>query len=709
MVKLQFFKFCLFLGLVLFGQMAFGQTKPHLKDTAKFTPSIRIIGKYYGDSVVLRWAPSNAMLWREYNNTGYVIERMEWPEKLTQAPVRQRVSNVPIKPWTLEEWKAKAQRTDSTAAVAAQVLYGKTKLPLVTQSNRGKASDVNLDEALKQKYEMEGRYSIAIFIADNSPFIANGLGLRFVDRKIEKGKVYLYSIHALTDPKKVASDSSAVLIKTTKVDAPPEMSEILYEEHDRKVIFKWSRTFSSHFFTSYFYERSADGGKTFVRNRRPYVQPQSDVQTDDQIILTDSLPQNYKKYYYRIIGVTPFGDLGKPSPAMVVMGKDETPPESPQRITAVHLRKNHVKLTWIKSVKEKDFAGYLVGRSESINGPFKPLNLKLLASSVTTYTDTTAIPWGTNYYVISAVDTANNAGISMPAYVVMVDTIPPTKPIGLHGKIDTTGIVKIKWKLGKERDLMGYLVYSANAKDHAFNPIAKDFLVDSVFTDSVSLNTLTEKIYYKIVAFDKNRNPSPYSEILELKKPDKIPPVAPVFINFSVSDTTVSLMWAASSSADATTQILSRREMEGEWIEIARLTKEKTSYIDTNVKKMTWYEYSLTALDDDGHKSKKSFPLRVRVYDSGVRKKIESLSVKFNPDKRSVDLNWKYPVKDDYYFLIYKSSNKSGLQMYRQVKGETLTMADSHLQQGVYEYAVKAVYKDGAQSPLSNKVRVEVK
>lgn len=698
--------------LLAFGyQVASGQTQTKLPDSVEYKSSIHILGKYYGDSIVLRWAPADASLWRAYNKVGYVIERMEMGEKITTRPAREKMTSAPLKPWTLEEWRSRAKPNDTAAAVAVTLLYGKSKIPVVKQNKRGKSSDVNIDEALNQKYDTENRYSMALFIADGYPLVANGLGLRFVDKNVKKGKVYLYSIHPLTDPKKVISDSAAILIKTAVVEQPPAMPEIRYSALDRKVVFKWNRTFSGSYFTAYNYERSEDDGKTFKRlNHKPYMQPKSpDDIANDEIVLNDSLPQNYKKYLYRIVGITPFGDLGKPSPAMPVMGRDKTAPEAAQKVVAQHLEKKRVKLTWEKPVKEKDFTGFLIGRGESMNGPFTPLNLKMLGKDAITYTDTTAVTWGTNYYVISAVDTAGNAGISIPAYVTMIDTLPPAKPIGLHGKIDTTGIVKVNWKLGKERDLMGYLVYFANAKDHTFNPLTKDFLADSVFTDSVSLNTLTEKIYYRIVAFDKNRNPSAYSDILELKKPDKIPPVPAVFTNFQVSDTTVVLNWSPSSSADVVGQTLFRKEEGKPWIEIAKLGKEIGIYTDTKVNKLTWYEYSLIAADDDGNLSDRSFPLKARVYDSGVRKKIDYFTAKIDTDKKSVGLTWKYSTKGDYYFLIYRSYNGNGLQMYQQVPGDRSSHADTNVAKGTYEYAIKAVYKDGGQSPLTKNMRVEVK
>lgn len=698
--------FCL-VPMFLMATVSPAQQQPTSLDSSKYVRSIHLIGRNYGDSVVLRWAPSNAMTWNAYNKSGYVIERIEMTERPTQQPVRQKLTNSPIKPWTLEEWKAKANQNDTTAAIAAQILYGKTKLPVVKQSRRGKSSDVNLSEALDQKYDLENRYSLALFIADNKAFIATGLGLRLVDKNIQKGKVYLYSIHAATTP----SDSSAVLIRTAQIDATPPMPEIRYLEGDHAVTFKWDRAFSGSYFSAYHYERSSDGGKTFQRlNKHPYFQPTtSDAPENDLVILTDSLPQNYKTYHYRIIGITPFGDLGASSPAMAVMGKDQTAPEPPQKVTAQHLGKKIVKLSWEKPVKESDFAGFMIGRSESMSGPFSPVSLKLLAKETTTFTDTTAVPWGTNYYIISAVDTARNTGLSIPAYVIMTDTLPPAKPVGLNGKIDTTGVVSVSWKLGKERDLMGYLVYFANAKDHAFNPLTKDFLVDSIFTTKLSLNTLTEKIYYRVVAFDKNRNPSPYSDILELKKPDKIAPVAPVFTGFVVSDTTVHLEWAPSSSQDVVSQTLYRKEVGTDnWIEVSKFDTTVTSFTDTTVQKLMRYEYSLMALDDDGNRSAFSFPLNVRIYDSGMRKKIESFSARRDANG-AVSLAWKYAVKGDYHFLVYRSFNDSGLQMYEQIPGDKSSIADTNLTKGIYEYAIKAIYKDGGQSPLIKSNRIEVK
>jgi fibronectin type 3 domain-containing protein len=542
---------------------------------------------------------------------------------------------------------------------------------------------------------------MALFLADQSAFFATGLGLRYTDKDFVKGKSYVYVVYARTDSKIARSDTSAVLINTSEITPIPEMPKVLIDEQDRTVKFTWNRQIASANFTGYFYERSEDRGKTYKRlNRQPYTQLTSETKpvNNSTIELNDSLPANYKPYYYRITGITAFGDYGKPTPPLPVMGRDRTPPSPPGQISAINLHNTLVKISWIKRLHEPDFSGYLIGRGENATGPYMPLVLNPLPVSATEFTDTTAVLHGTNYYVVSAIDTAGNAGVSIPAYVIMTDTIPPAKPVGLAGNIDTSGIVHIHWKRGEEPDLMGYLVYSANDSKHIFTPVTKDFLADNTFADSINLATLTKHIYYKVVAFDKNRNPGVYSDALELKRPDKVSPVAPVFNDFQLTDSTVVLRWITSNSDDVASQILYRREKGKDWVSYAKLTVKINSFIDHAVKKQTWYEYSLEAIDDAGLHSQKSFPVNVRTYDSGRRRDISAFIVTKSPDGKSLQLSWKYSEKGDYWFIIYRSINGKELMTYKNLSLDQHSLTDSNLTTGTYKYSIKAVYKDGGES-----------
>jgi uncharacterized protein len=713
---------CLLVLLVLASLTVFGQKKKTAnqarsatgatakKDTlARFKPrALYLVAKSYGDSVVLRWAPTEPTFWQGANQAGYVVRRyLTEGKKTTQNQPPTTLTTQPIKPWASETWKVRVKPGDTLAAVAAQILYGKT----VQAANPKKG--VSMREAMNAKNDLDNRHAYAVLLADQSALVANGLGLRFVDRTIEKGKSYVYTVHALVEPKQYQSDTAVAFINTAEILPLPAMPGVVVEQLDRAAKFSWDRQRAGMFFSTYFLERSDDQGKTFRRvNQQAFVQPSQEEQTDlttPPITYVDSLPRNYRPYLYRIYGVTPFGETGQPTKNLPVMGRDKTAPNPPQQVTAENTRGNNVRLRWQKKDQETDFAGFMVGKSANVNGPFAPLNLKLLPKTATEFLDTGAVASGTNYYVVAALDTANNAALSLPAYVIMKDSLPPRKPTGLAGTIDTTGIVKLHWKLGKEPDLYGYMVYYANAKDHTFTPISTDFVVDSTFTDSISLRTLTEKIYYRIAAFDKNRNPSPYSDILELQKPDKVPPVPAVITGFQVTDTSVVMNWTPSSSTDLASQILYRRTInaaDSAWVEYARLDKKLNRFTDRKVKKRTQYEYSLVAVDDAGLRSEKSFPLSARVYDSGIRQKIEGLSAIKGPDGKSIVLLWNYPVKENLRFVVYRSFNQGGLLTYRSVTGDKASFSDRTLQPGEYTYAIKAVYQDGGESPLTTPVKI---
>ena len=678
------------------------------KDSVPPVHNLQVIARSYGDSVVLRWAPGLATLWYFANTSGYVVTRYEVDQKKIDLSTKKVLQATPIKPWSLEEWKRRAQRSDTLAAAAAQLLYSKSK---AEEIKKKKNTGTSLNESLNRKYELENEHSMALFLADQSAFIATGLGLRFTDKDFSKGKRYVYTVHALTTPTLIKSDTGGVMINTAEAFSTPEMPHIAVEARDRVVKFSWSRLMGSAYFTGYYYERSEDGGNTFKRlNKKPYTQltKENEVTQASLITLTDSLPQNYKLYQYRIVGITPFGDAGKFSPNLRVMGRDKRPPQAPEQIAATHKNGKQVLITWKKRIKEPDFAGYLVGRSTAATGPFIPLFTKPLPTQTLQFTDTTADVYGMNYYVVSAIDTAGNAGVSIPAYVIMKDSIPPAKPLGLVGKIDTTGLVHLHWKPGKERDLMGYLVYAANDLSHTFTVVSKDFVADTTFTDSVTLRTLTKKIFYKVVAFDKNRNPSLYSNPLALKRPDKVAPVSPVFTSFNVSDTSVVLLWAASSSTDVLTQELYHREKGKEWVLLAKLDAKASSYVDRKVKKQSWYEYTLQAVDDAGLRSERSFPLNVRVYDTGKRPDVQGLTATKSKDGKSAVVSWKYAEKGNYHFILFRSVNGKDKMTYKNLPGSNRTFTDPGLKGGSYEYFVKAVYPDGGESFLSKAVKVVI-
>ncbi|MES2732299.1 MAG: hypothetical protein V4714_11135 [Bacteroidota bacterium] len=169
--------------------------KNALGDSLRKSPKLRVIAHNYGDSVVLRWAPTEPLFWKAANKAGYVVKRYTLVGKnIPRNTQPQILAQQPVKPWPLEEWKQRSKPQDSLAAACAQLLHGKTRTVNLSKG-------LNLEEAFNQKIENENRHSLSLYLADVSAFYATGLGLRWVDKTFEKGKTYVYVVYALTDKK----------------------------------------------------------------------------------------------------------------------------------------------------------------------------------------------------------------------------------------------------------------------------------------------------------------------------------------------------------------------------------------------------------------------------------------------------------------------------------------------------------------------------
>jgi hypothetical protein len=176
--------------------------------------------------------------------------------------------------------------------------------------------------------------------------------------------------------------------------------------------------------------------------------------------------------------------------------------------------------------------------------------------------------------------------------------------------------------------------------------------------------------------------------------------VAPVIDDFKSGDKTMQIHWVCSSSEDVVKQILYRRTKDQEWTIIAQLAQKINIYHDTLVERNNWYEYSLEAVDDTGLHSDKSFPLNVKVFDSGIRPPVQNFNVIKSPDGKSLLLSWKYTEKGDYWFVIYRSVNGSDMMTYQNSKGDLRSFTDSNLTKGTILYSIIVVYKNGGESQM---------
>lgn len=654
---------------------------------------VGLIAKAYGDSIILRWAPSKSTLFKPALVSGYLITR-----RSIGAGQKENLDfQIIVKPWKKEEWLRNVSRNDTLAAVSNQLVNGKN-------SSITSLEAVTLDKVMQQQNQDDIRMMMALLIADVKPVYAVGMGLGWVDRKVEKGKSYSYFVMPLVNQELYPVAPGATLVVNSKSDEIKRMPEVKATSGDHTISLSWNRVLTESMFSSYFIERSDNDGKTFRRlNTTPWIQPPTNA-LDETIIFKDSVKTNYLGYQYRVIGIGPFGDLA-PSGVLKVMAVDLTAPKPVVGMKAKYQGKSTVQLTWAYDNPDTDFAGFIVGKSTAMEGPYTPLHTSPLTRNVTSFLDSAAIPYNSYYYKIVAVDTARNLAPGLPVYCFINDKKGPSKPTGLQGYIDKTGFVRLVWDAGKEPNIYGYKVMSANAPDHVFAFNTPGFLVIPGFNDSTALNTLTKNKYFRVIAYDNNLNASEASDLLILTRPDIIPPVAPIIKNYVVRDSAVVLNWYPSASKDVKSQILMRRGKSTErWTEVAKLNPDVTTYHDTGIKGESDYGYALVAVDSAGLKSEVSFPLNVKT------PRISPVTVKklrafLNPDK-SVSLYWDYDVPNC-RFTIFKAM---GNETFRSVDAvyDSREYRDKRPEKGKTRYAIRVMYKDGRASKFSDVIEVDV-
>ncbi len=694
--------------------------------------NLAMLARSSPDSIVLRWAPAKPGAWLEANRYGYLLERVTMGKDGKAVPGSlRRLAASPMKPWTLDEWKARAPRNDRFAAVAAQSLYGKS-----FKESSDAPSGVAMHNGV---VELEGRFGFALFAADNDPLVATGLALRYVDREVRAGEQYVYRLHLAVKDTSYHVDTAYAAASPVAEEPPPPPPNVTAEGFDRHITLRWDENPPGRAFSGYNVYRSDDGGKSYRQlNENPIVTPYR-VGAREKLLpnYTDTTVVNYVKYHYRVRGITPFAELSKPAD-IEAWGTDRTPPPRPILLQPKQTGRNRVTLTWQMPDTARDIAGYIVSRSAQNLEGYAPISARvpsgepsrkkgaknapgmetatlmkqLLPPSARTYVDDAASS-AEPYYMVGAVDTAGNLSQSLPAYAAIIDSVPPRTPTGLAGTIDTNGVVHLHWHLGPEPNIIGYRVLWANDPRHEFTMRTPRPVKDTVFADTVNIHTLTHYIYYRIAAVNDRFIHSPLTPILALRRPDVVPPGAPQFINVSVSDSAVMLAWANSSSDNVKNQRLYRRKPgEGAWTMLASLPSRENSFTDRKVSRGEMYEYSLEAVDSSGLRSSLALPVQGRPYDTGMRAGISDLRAALDAKGKSVRLTWTYrpAFKERYWFVIYRSFGADGLTQYQSVDSRAHTFEDhDFIGGGTYRYAVRVMTEKGGRSPLSQPQPVLVK
>lgn len=652
--------------------------------------------------IMLRWGATTPISFRKLAKYGYRLKRytISISGQTLSKPIEKDLGV--FKPAELQKWIDIIEKNNN-AAIMAQSLFGESF------DVEGVGS---LQGIINMSQEQEQRFTWALYVADQDFEVAKLAGLGFEDLKVKSTEKYVYKVFSLVPKEEMKIKDGGVFVGLQDYQNLPKPLDLAAIFDDQKVMLNWNYAIHKNEFNSYFIERSEDGINFNELNKLPYTTLNSGGRVDTKrIYYTDSI-QNNKTYYYRVKGRTPFGELSPPSE--VISGKGVKVLPYVPKISSKKIVNNNksVVLEWKFLEEGVDFIkGFELNKSNKANGQYETVvrNISRKIRKVK-YDKLDA----TNYFTITAIGKQGNSRTSYPVLVQPVDSIPPVKPVGLEGEVDSLGVVTLKWKKNIEPDMLGYRVFKGNNVKEEFSQITVSPHHATTFYDSVSVKSLNNKVYYKIVAVDRRYNMSEYSDVLILKKPDFIPPAPPVITSYNVEKETVNLTWANSQSNDIAKHEVYRRVRDSiKWNLIATLPKdtlhiEYTDWKDTNVEGNTAYQYLIKAVDESDLQSINTKHTTIEVPRFTLLKGLKNLGSYVDRGNNFIELFWKTVNKEAIVeIMIYKGKKDEKVSLLKNVLPSTNRIVDENVKpNNIYTYILRPVFIDGSMGQIK---KIEVK
>ncbi len=653
---------------------------------------IKLLAKAKRDTILLRWAPNNSSTWALANKYGYTVERFTITrgDQLLAPAEKSILTSQPLKPAALALWERDS--LNDYSMIAAEAIFSSSfDLSLPSKG---------VYEVVAKTQENDQRYSFAMLAADHSFKTASLSGLAFTDTNVKKDEKYFYRVFVTSPDSKIKLDTGIFFIGLRDTLKMPPPANVQAEFRDRMVRLTWPKSFLEKGYSSFVVERTDEKTNTFQRlNQKSFINFENANEPDFQFL--DSIPENGIKYSFRIRGITPFGELGPPSETVSGMG-------SKNLIASVSIDEAYefnpgvVKISWHVTGDLSTVQQVSVQRSLRADGNYKTIERKNVQPEQASYIDRK--PLSTAYYRIKIAN-AQDSIFSFPYLVQLLDSIPPGAPQNLKGIIDTTGIVQLAWLPNTEIDLLGYRVFRSNFRNSEFSQITSDPVLRNNFLDTLDVKTLTKDVFYKIVAVDQRYNPSAYSEILKIEKPDVVAPQPPVLQSVVQAADKIKIKWIASPSEDVIAyKLLKSSGSRNDWRLVKQIQKDSLYYTDDAPDGKETLHYGMQAIDKAGNTSRLTphFTIVTLVEN---KKPVEKLSFVVNREEKNIQLKWKRPDGEVKKYLIYRSDETSGLSLYKTITGSIESWKDINLKMDTtYTYRIKTSFTDGSESSFSEEI-----
>lgn len=709
----------------------------NVDDSIKDVSGLRLLARSYGNRIVLRWAPVNSGVWSTANNYGWNLFRGSSDDNDTSFFVDgtdtvyllHMNDGKPVKPMSLNEMKQRFDSTNFYAGVAAQALYGTMHYD-VNKAEQGNEADL-FTVASKQYQEQTQRQFMAYLAAEIDPEVASALALRYVDTNVKEGVLYEYSLESLIPKEIVDVLGVSVIVPCIpfKRHSDEMMPEIRFSQLDiHKVAIRWDKNKLS----GYWMERSEDNGKTWVKINEnapiwPMIPDSGTVAAygdsvaswmRDDVIFFDSLDLT-KTYIYRVQAFDAFGEKLEWKKSEKFKLIDFEPPAQPLMLSVIPEENRRCVINWDVAYDNPDLKGFLVTFSRDLEGPWGNVS-SLLPKTARTYTDTLVYRRGRGLYRVFAVDTAGNVSFSPAMINSIEDIFPPEPPKNVMAvNDDSSGLVLISWDKNSDPDLLAYKVYFANQRNHEFIERSEGYIYGNEYFDSLDLTSLTNEIFYYVIAVDQNHNYSMPSDTIRVRFADFIAPGAPLLQGISQNEDTVTVRWLRSVSDDVEKYYIYRKFREAaQWEWLATKHSEDFGqdgilvFVDMPTPDPKAYSYCIEAVDSAGNVSGMEGQAVILVEESPLVNLKIKLKASYSKDPKGVKLEWNYQYdgKKDYYGVILRSVDGGEFRDIATFKrGETSFLDVTAPQKSNVEYYIQLQLGQGRHSSPSDHASAKTK
>lgn len=653
--------------------------------------AIKMRSEISADDVLLRWVSTNATTWRLLNKYGVRLERytiVRDGEVLDEQ--EKKVLAECLKPEESDAFKEVAQKY-SYGAIIAQAIFGET----FEVSGSGQY-DVATVIALGQ--ELQQRYVLSLYAADLCFPAAVVAGWGWKDSDVRTNERYLYRVVPLVPEKELKIAEGGLFVDMKDKVRLPKAMDLRGHFADSNVLLTWNFRTLESLYNAYIPERSTDGIHFTPISELPITQMQSAAnKTNDQIMYVDSI-HNGVTYYYRVAGITPFGSIGAYSDTISGMGREEL--KNPPFITkAIPDDDGGALIEWeFDAESERLIDSFVLELSEDDKD-----NYKELITGINKTDRQIRVPdiLSTNYFVVAAHTPDGKKLRSFSALVQKVDTIPPAVPVGLTAIADSTGCVRLSWQPNSDADIYGYRIFRGQTEGEELIPLNDVAVRETAFVDTVNVRSLNSHVYYAITALDERYNQSDLCPIIEVRKPEFIPPTPPFIREIKVMNGKNEICWVSGQESTLAGFDVYRRAAQDTLFEkIAGIEgAEINSYEDMQVVNNQEYTYQVKSRTVGGLVSDASPEYRVKAINKTDGKDVKT-QFTLTPQRGKVEISWATSATDIISIQLYKKSEGATFGLIKEGMEPTGKWIDKALAPS-FKYQYMLVIKTNNTTPVT--------